>query len=352
LIIYTPQYDMHTPTDGSGVEVLVALSQPAIIYPAPKAFTGTIVDIRPNQGATTMQFDQAVLSATGNAADDLLARVTPGATISISQEIASRQEWDCDAPLADVDWSKTYASIGGDYYFLKDGQIKTYACSSGYCNREPRTAIVYNDQYVYFIVVDGRDLIDSIGMTVGELSIFARDVLSATHGVTQDGGGSSTMVINGEVVNNTFCNNAGCVSKIYMPLILKGNAPQSAAQNQPYPPAGDGPQSHQSSNYTQPAATTDRGVANGLMMVVVEPEVRSSQTWGEGQAVVVDTTANLRLGPGTNYANLALIQPLTPGILQPHPLNGVQAKGHFWWKVRLDSGQEGWLVEDALIPSP
>jgi hypothetical protein len=350
LILYTPQYDTNTHTNGDGVEVLVDLSQPALVYPAPKAFTGTIREVRP-QGSSLMLFDQAVLSASGNAADNLLAHIQAGEVISISQEIASRQELDCNLPLDGFDWTKTYASVGGDYYFLKDSQPKTYDCSQtpGFCNRLPRTAIAYNQQYVYFIVIDGRDLIDSIGMTVPELSIFARDVLSATHGVTQDGGGSSTMVVNGAVVNNTFCNNYTCRSKIYLPLVSHGSVAPANAQAAPYP----APENGRSPNTNAaPLAKTnvayERGVANGMMMVVVEPGQRSTRTWGDGQAILVTTSANLRLGPGSNYAARALIPPGTSGTILAHSINGVQAKGYFWWQVRLDTGQEGWLVEEAL----
>jgi hypothetical protein len=348
LIIYTPQYDTRTPAQQDGVEVLVTLNQPAIVYPSPKAFTGVVQKIYTGQGSTTMLFDQIVLSASGDAANDLIAHVSVGDVISISQEISSRLEFECNTSLSDVDWSKTYASIGGDYYFLKAGQPKTYDCAgtAGFCNRLPRTAIAYNNQYVYFIVVDGRDLVDSIGMTVPELTIFARDTLSASYGVTQDSGGSSTMVVNGAVVNNTFCNDKGCVSKIYLPMIVKSDSSTAnLAPQQPYPgPAHDAP----SANNTPSATNDGRPIANGMMMVVIEPEQRSAANWNAGQAIVLVSNANLRLGPGTNYASQGVISSGTTGTIQAHSLNGVQAKGYFWWKVRLNNNQEGWLAEESL----
>ena len=61
----------------------------------------------------------------------------------------------------------------------------------------------------------------SVGMSIHELAVFARDTLGATWGVAQDGGGSSTMVINGQVVNNTFCNNYTAVEySTYLPLVI------------------------------------------------------------------------------------------------------------------------------------
>jgi hypothetical protein len=73
-----------------------------------------------------------------------------------------------------------------------------------------RTAVAYNDQYIFFIVVDGRDDDHSKGMTIRQLAEFSKNTLGASYGIAQDGGGSSTMVVSGQVVNNTYCNNVDC----------------------------------------------------------------------------------------------------------------------------------------------
>ena len=49
LILYTPQYDNNTLTDGSGVEVLVALSRP-LMAPPRTPVTGTIEQVRVEPG--------------------------------------------------------------------------------------------------------------------------------------------------------------------------------------------------------------------------------------------------------------------------------------------------------------
>ncbi|NIP44251.1 MAG: hypothetical protein GWN61_22710, partial [candidate division Zixibacteria bacterium] len=69
-------------------------------------------------------------------------------------------------------------------------------------------AIAYNSEFIYFIVVDGRNPGVSEGMTIGMLGRFSEFILGATDGVSLDGGGSSTMWvksplwIEGRVVNN------------------------------------------------------------------------------------------------------------------------------------------------------
>lgn len=71
-----------------------------------------------------------------------------------------------------------------------------------YLTRQPRTAIgISADRAkIWFVTVDGRMSQWSIGMTLNELAAFMRD-LGASDAVNMDGGGSSTMVIDGQVVN-------------------------------------------------------------------------------------------------------------------------------------------------------
>ncbi len=69
----------------------------------------------------------------------------------------------------------------------------------------PRTAIaVVDDLHYLFIVSDGRTD-ESAGLTLYELAEFAQS-LGATTAYNLDGGGSSAMYFNGEVVNNPTTN--------------------------------------------------------------------------------------------------------------------------------------------------
>jgi hypothetical protein len=218
-----------------------------------------------------------------------------------------------------------YASIGGIFNFLKDGHVQSFD-DPGATFRYPRTAIAFNDRYVFFIVVDGREEKVSVGMTIRELALFARDSLGATWGVAQDGGGSSTMVINGEVVNNTYCNFTDCDHNQTQEIeSLPGEFPQAAID-------------------LESSALLEALVANGMMMVEVLPMQKAAyMSPGDTLAVLSDTA--LRLGPGTNYARLDTIPSGTPVEILPdmNGLNGVLAKGATWWKVRYGS-QEGWAA--------
>ncbi len=64
----------------------------------------------------------------------------------------------------------------------------------------PRTVLAWNDTTWYQIVCDGRSGV-SVGMTFQEMADFLIGALGATEAVNYDGGGSSTMVVNGTVRN-------------------------------------------------------------------------------------------------------------------------------------------------------
>ena len=355
LIIYTPQYDKTTLTDGTGIEVLVELSESFLIRPEPLMITGVIRGIYDGDGSTSIPFDHVVLSASGAARDELLDnQIMVGDEIGISQEIRHYEE-DCETLLPDYDWSHTYASVGGSFYFLRDDHIRGFFDKPGATARHPRTAVAYNDEYVYFIVVDGRNPGYSRGMTIFELGIFSKYELGATFGIAQDGGGSSAMVVNGQVVNNTFCNNVFCKAHLYLPLLHESqHKPDQQVKstldstNEIRSLTGWEQPTDQNNQIVFELSTIQRWVPNGLLMVVVEP-VEKLERFTPGDQVITLLNGWLRLGPGTNFGEIAVIPGGTTGTIVAHTnqLDGVLAKGHYWWKVDF-GGQVGWMADSLL----
>jgi len=253
-------------------------------------------EIRIAPGSTPIPFDHVVLSGWGNTDDQLVQFLTEGDAVGLSLEITHLDQ-DCKYP-APEEWTKSYASIAGNIIFLYEDEIQKFE-QRGALLRHPRTAICYNQDYLYFVVVDGRDNAYSIGMTVLELANFCKEDLHATEGINLDGGGSSTMWVNGEVVN-------------------------------------------------RPSDGHERTVANGMMMVIVEPMEKSS-AFSPGMQVTALYPTNIHLGPGTNFPALTSVDTDTQGtvIHQWNRLNGVLAKSTHWWKVDF-SGTIGWVDEAAL----
>ena len=348
LIVFTPQYNRDTLTDDSGIEVLVELISPTLLS-HPDQVAVYIRAIHSSIGSTPIPFDHIVLSAAGAAASIIMDNARIGDRLGVTQFLRN-----CD-DSSTLDWNKTYASIVSNrFYFLKDGQIQQYSDpDSGYYDRDPRTAVAFNEDYVYFIVVDGRYPGRSIGMSMEHLAAFARDSLKADHGLALDGGGSSTMVVNGEVRNfpsdgiqiNTGSNDKKPIdirtlsmledtssSKVFIPYLVHDY------NNAPVPPEPEYP-------------LVERPVPNGLLMVYVEPREQTT-TLRAGDQVIVYAygSANLRLGPGTNYGVLTYIPTGTEGEIVEHMngLNGIRAKGYNWWRVRFGE-HVGWMAERLLI---
>ena len=336
LILFTPQFGVGTSNDPSGVEVVVQLNRPLLILPLSQnpevAVAGTVTEIRDQIGSTVIPFDSIVLSASGTQRDVLLETLEVGSTVRINQEISSLKK-DCETqnPLP---WVKAYTSIGAALHLVNGGIINPPSEDS---TRAPRTAVAYGNGYIYLIVVDGRQPERSIGMTFQELGIFIRDTLDAQNAVAQDGGGSSTMVVNGAVINipSDVC------YRLFLPIAIN---------------AGDGtirtPQIPLAENFEPPMSLQngcERRVANALMIAKVALKEVSTTSFGYTGVVFTTATAVLRVGPGTNYAGITTVPGGSYGEIQQdgNQFNGILAKGTYWWKVSF-GGNTGWIQENAI----
>ncbi|HEV8683656.1 MAG TPA: phosphodiester glycosidase family protein [Actinomycetota bacterium] len=97
-------------------------------------------------------------------------------------------------------WAGVGDSIGGYPLLLRDGETMVTECSASICFRHPRTAIgVDAEGRILLVVVDGRRR-RSVGMDLVDLANLLRR-LGAVSALNLDGGGSSTMVVRGQVVN-------------------------------------------------------------------------------------------------------------------------------------------------------
>lgn len=306
LVVFTPQYNTRTPT-GSRTEVLVEMSRPNLTTSGGGYSSGIIRSVAQNTGSTWIPFDHLVLSAAGDDGTTLKNHASVGSEIRIFQELVETNQPDvqgnyaCQMPTG-VDWSNVFASINSNYHFLENNVVRVPDAVArpgyiGYVNLNPRTAICWNSSYVFFVICDGRSA-QSVGMSCETLGNWAKSVLGATDGVNLDGGGSSTMVVNGAVMN-------------------------------------------------VPSDGNERAVCNGVMMVNMQPKQQSTQLT-TSQIVTTSGQANCRLGPGTNYGNISTLASGSQGIVVAHAINGVYAKGLYWWKCNF-GGTVGWVSESLLI---
>ena len=147
-----------------------------------------IEDIFDAQGSRTIPDGKAILWLKGTYANQ-----TEWMNVGDQMDISFRQTLN-NGPQ-DV---KIQQLIGGsDHIIMQNGQFM-----DDWAERHPRTAIGFNadSTRLYFVVVDGRHM-SSIGVKLYEMKgIF--EALGAVNAVNLDGGGSSCILVNDEVLNH------------------------------------------------------------------------------------------------------------------------------------------------------
>ena len=93
------------------------------------------------------------------------------------------------------DLSEIAQAVSGNRVVLKDGEVVAQTDKSVH----PRTAVGYSQdkRYLYFVVIDGRQKDYSIGATYEDVA-SALKLCGAYEGLNLDGGGSTTMALQGD----------------------------------------------------------------------------------------------------------------------------------------------------------
>lgn len=190
LVLYTHSEYLRTlPSD----TVTVAFPGPGSLLRSSR----TSFRVDPQGPRTGVPGGQLVLAARGRAAD--LLRSGTGTNAELQVRVGDG-------------WAGIDDGISGGPWLLRDGVVpdveewRTEGFGAGHTDgRHPRTAIGFDDAGTAFLLtVDGRQPGYSVGLShrdMGELMAS----LGATDAVMLDGGGSSQMVVGGDLVNRPCC---------------------------------------------------------------------------------------------------------------------------------------------------
>jgi hypothetical protein len=97
--------------------------------------------------------------------------------------------------------SRLLDAIGGYPLVVDGGRVVGAPCSESFCFRNPRTSVgITRSGDVLLVAVDGRRS-SSVGVTLVGLGRLMKH-LGATKAMNVDGGGSTTMVVRGRIVNH------------------------------------------------------------------------------------------------------------------------------------------------------
>jgi hypothetical protein len=186
LMLFTPAYHAHTDTARGGLEWVVRGNR--------------VVGAPHTAGKTPIPRDGFVLSYGGTTAPPPLSALTRGTRVELETSYTSLEG-------ATEEWTHADAIVGGAGLLIRDGQpVRDWTAEqlapSFVVTRHPRTLIgSHPDGSLWLVTVDGRQPQLSAGMSLGELQALAVR-LGLRHALNLDGGGSTTMWVQGHVVNS------------------------------------------------------------------------------------------------------------------------------------------------------
>ena len=187
VIVYTPRYGAGTRTTGDGVEWTLA-GRPLRVTAITKSAPSPIPD------------GGFVISASG-AVPNALSRLRVRDRVDVLFTYAT------SLGTSPADWQRADDIVSGAGLLLWRGREvaawkEEQLSMQGFVNaRHPRTLIGRDrDGDTWLVVVDGRQPGHSVGMSLPELTALSRR-LGLVDALNLDGGGSTTMVVKGKVVN-------------------------------------------------------------------------------------------------------------------------------------------------------
>ncbi len=192
--------------EGSGVKVKVDnINQPRMLSTYVLVYTpewGKYSPYAPKYGMSLRVAEGKITKASANPLDI----PENGFVISGPKKLLNPLLKDKDVKL-DIktvpEWKGVKHIISGGPYLVKDGEVfvdMTAQKLAAIGGRNPRTAIGYTSDHNFILLVaDGREG-SSIGMTLMELANFMKSI-GCIGAINLDGGGSTVMYVNGQVVN-------------------------------------------------------------------------------------------------------------------------------------------------------
>lgn len=152
---------------------------------------GTVREVRVPAGGRIPP-GGSTLYGIGSAAGWLQGHVQKGSRIDVAQEMTDGAGLPIGEPVD--------TAVGGSHRLLRDGEV-TVASNAAGGKPNPRTvAGVKADGTLLLVTIDGREVGVSAGATLAEAARFMLS-LGAVDAVNLDGGGSTTMIVNGELRN-------------------------------------------------------------------------------------------------------------------------------------------------------
>lgn len=169
----------------------------------------------PLTGKYTSRFVVTSVNMRGNSvipSDGVVLAIAPGMARSWYQKLKNQTTGVLDIALTPETWQSVQTGIGGNLRILRNGKIEPELVEfyrtrgrSGYSHgnasqRHPRSALGFNDDKLFLIVVDGRRPGHSMGLSLYEMADLFKEI-GVKHAINFDGGSSSALWALGDIVN-------------------------------------------------------------------------------------------------------------------------------------------------------
>jgi len=183
-VLYTPAVGESTRTT-SGIEWILERGgdTPWLPLRPGESYEGKIAAVR-HEGSTPLTPETMVLSIGPTLAQEL-PPIAPGAVVSLCLETSP-------------DLTGVTTALAGGPILLENGVAPQWKPP---LPRHPRTVLGWNAEWLFLVVVDGRQKQLSVGMNYPELTALMKR-LGCTDAMNLDGGGSSTLWLGGQVMNS------------------------------------------------------------------------------------------------------------------------------------------------------
>jgi hypothetical protein len=191
LMLYTPRYGPHSDTAPTGVEW--------VLEPPASGSGYVVTERRSNVGKTPIPRRGLVLSYGG------LTPPAPLDKLDAGHRLTLRETWKPASGQGAERWRSAADVVSGAGLLRRgNADVRSWDAehlASGFLGRHPRTMFgIDRAGFAWLVTVDGRQPDTSAGMTMVELQRLAKRI-GLTDALNLDGGGSTTMVIAGSVVN-------------------------------------------------------------------------------------------------------------------------------------------------------
>lgn len=169
----------------------------------------------PITGKYNSKFVVTAVNPRGNSSipsDGVVIAIEPSLGSRWYRKITKNTTGSLEIALTPNKWQTVQNGIGGNLRILRNGVVEPelaefahtrgqtgYRHSNG-ASRHPRSALGFNDEKLFLIVVDGRRPGHSMGMTLYDMANFLKDI-GVKHAINFDGGSSSALWALGDIVN-------------------------------------------------------------------------------------------------------------------------------------------------------